>query len=135
MMDKNIRLTDNAQKQLDIFKDEQVRKLIDTIVSNKSYPGIEDIEITGNDVTQYSKQVYFMSDKKKPILKTIAWIYLVLGIIAILYGLYYNELKYIANNNPEQLISIFIGVIMVVLSLFILFRQSIRQRIIENARN
>lgn len=132
MKEKNIRLTDNAQKQLDKFKDEQVRKLIDTIVSNKSYPGIEDIEITGNDVAQYSKQVYIISDKKMPILKTLAWIYLVVGIIAILYGLYYKELKYIANNNPEQLISIFIGVIMVVLSLFILLRQRIRQRTIEN---
>lgn len=128
MKEKNIKLTENAQKQLEMFKDEQVRKLFDMIVSNKSYPGMEDIEITASDIAQYGKQVYFSSKRQSPMLKMVAWTYLLLGVVGVIYGIFYNELKYIAYHNPEQLISIILGITMIILSIFILLREK-RKRI------
>lgn len=54
-------------------------------------------------------------------------IYLFFGVISILYGLFYNEIKYIMYNNPAQLIAIVLGLVMVVLSLFILLREKNRE--------
>lgn len=123
MKENNIKITENAQKQLESFKEELVRKLIDQIIKDKTYPGIEYIEITGNDIAQIEKQFVFVSKNKSSILILIAQIYLLFGVIVILCGFLYNEIKYIANNNPIQLIAIVFGLIMVVLSIFILLRE------------
>lgn len=135
MKDKNIRLTDNAEKQLDLFREEQVRKLIDIIVSNKSYPGIEEVEITGNDIIQYGKQVFFVKQKKSAYLQMIAWIYFFSGIIAIMYGLFYNQIRDMLINEPEQLLIIILGAIMIIISLLVFMREKGKRKPIDNYFN
>lgn len=135
MKDKNIRLTDNAEKQLDLFREEQVRKLLDIIVSNKSYPGIEEVEITGNDITQYGKQVFFVKRKKSTYLQMVAWIYLFIGIIAIIYGFFYKQLKDMLSNAPEQLLTIILGTIMIIISMLVFIREKGKRKSIDNYIN
>lgn len=135
MKDKNIRLTDNAEKQLDLFREEQVRKLLDIIVSNKSYPGIEEVEITGNDIAQYGKQVFFVKRKKSTYLQMVAWIYLFIGIIAIIYGFFYYQIKDMLSNSPEQLLTIILGAIMILISLLVFLREKGKRKSIDNYIN
>ena len=131
MKDKNIKLTDNAQKQLDQFRDEQVRKLLDIIVNSKSYPGVEDVEITGNDIAQYGKQIIFLKRKRSPFLQILAWSYLLVGIIVISYGIFYDRIEYMIKNNPVQLLYIILGSIMVFISILVLLRDRFRRKVIE----
>lgn len=79
-MNKSFKLTEKGQKQLEAFKERQVRELLDDIIRIKDYPGVDEIEITGNDIDECSKKWVFIGRNLKrnrySFLKTSAYIYM-----------------------------------------------------------
>ena len=57
MKKDKIQLTDNAKRELEMFRNEQAQQLIDIIVRDKSYPGLDKLEVTAGDIMKYGKRI------------------------------------------------------------------------------
>lgn len=124
-MNKSFKLTEKGQKQLETFKEQQVNALLVNIIKRKSYPGIDEVEITSNDILEESKNwVYKVNNRnrrKTLILKYCAYMYICLGLILSFLSLFYDDIKYIFERNPEQVAFILTGVLFSLVGLFLLF--------------
>lgn len=124
-MNKSFKLTEKGQKQLETFKEQQVNALLVNIIKRKSYPGIDEVEITSNDILEESKNwVYKVNSRnrrKTLILKSCAYMYICLGLVLSFLSLFYDDLKYIFERNPEQVAFILVGLLFSLLGLFLLF--------------
>lgn len=124
-MNKSFKLTEKGQKQLETFKEQQVNALLVNIIKRKSYPGIDEVEITSNDILEESKNwVYIVNNRNKRrtlILKSFAYMYICLGLILSFLSLFYDDIKYIFERNPEQVAFILAGLLLSLLGLFLLF--------------
>ena len=124
-MNKSFKLTEKGQKQLETFKDQQVNALLVNIIKRKSYPGIDEVEITSNDILEESKNwVYKVNNRnrrKTLILKYCAYMYICLCLILSFLSLFYDDIKYIFERNPEQVAFILTGVLFSLVGLFLLF--------------
>ena len=126
------RYTDSALEQLEKFKFNQLKMLKERIVADKSYPGADFIEITGADIQDYSKDIVTTRPKSKSSLKyLIIYIYFIIGLGLMLFGLFYNDLMEIINNQPKQAIYILTGLVMTILSGILLFYTRYRERRVE----
>lgn len=69
MNNKILNITQKGKEQLEMFKEQQVNLLLDKIVEAKEYPGSEEIEISGNEISEFSKNFIYKdnvrSTKKK----------------------------------------------------------------------
>lgn len=124
-MNKSFKLTEKGQKQLETFKEQQVNALLVNIIKRKSYPGIDEVEITSNDILEESKNwVYIVNNRNKRrtlILKSFAYMYICLGLVLSFLTLFYDDIKYIFERNPEQVAFILAGLLLSLLGLFLLF--------------
>lgn len=124
-MNKSFKLTEKGQKQLETFKEQQVNALLVNIIKRKSYPGIDEVEITSNDILEESKNwVYIVNNRNKRrtlILKSFAYMYICLGLVLSFISLFYDDIKYIFERNPEQVAFILAGLLLSLLGLFLLF--------------
>lgn len=124
-MNKSFKLTEKGQKQLETFKEQQVNALLVNIIKRKSYPGIDEVEITSNDILEESKNwVYIVNNRNKRrtlILKSFAYMYICLGLVLSFLSLFYDDIKYIFERNPEQVAFILAGLLLSLLGLFLLF--------------
>lgn len=124
-MNKSFKLTEKGQKQLETFKEQQVNALLVNIIKRKSYPGIDEVEITSNDVLEESKNwVYKVNSRnrrKTLILKSCAYMYICLGLVLSFLSLFYDDIKYIFEKNPEQVAFVLVGLLFSLLGLFLLF--------------
>ena len=124
-MNKSFKLTEKGQKQLETFKEQQVNALLVNIIKRKSYPGIDEVEITSNDILEESKNwVYKLNNRnrrKTLILKYCAYMYRCLGLVLSFLSLFYDDIKYIFERNPEQVAFILTGVLFSLVGLFLLF--------------
>lgn len=124
-MNKSFKLTEKGQKQLETFKEQQVNALLVNIIKRKSYPGIDEVEITSNDILEESKNwVYIVNNRNKRrtlILKSFAYMYICLGLVLSFLSLFYDDIKYIFDRNPEQVAFILAGLLLSLLGLFLLF--------------
>lgn len=112
-MNKSFRLTEKGEQELEAFKNTQVHILLDNIIKSKDYPGIDEIEITANDITEFSKN-WVYSQTKRSInrytkFKIISYVYVVMGLILFLTGIYYQDIERIVIHNPEQLLIMLLG--------------------------
>lgn len=123
-MNKSFKLTEKGQKQLETFKEQQVNALLVNIIKRKSYPGIDEVEITSNDILEESKNwVYIVNNRNKRrtlILKSFAYMYICLGLVLSFLSLFYDDIKYIFERNPEQVAFILAGLLLSLLGLFLL---------------
>lgn len=124
-MNKSFKLTEKGQKQLETFKEQQVNALLVNIIKRKSYPGIDEVEITSNDILEESKNwVYKVNSRnrrKTLILKSCAYMYICLGLVLSFLSLFYDDIKYIFERNPEQVAFVLVGLLFSLLGLFLLF--------------
>ena len=99
--------------------------LLVNIIKRKSYPGIDEVEITSNDILEESKNwVYIVNNRNKRrtlILKSFAYMYICLGLVLSFLSLFYDDIKYIFERNPEQVAFILAGLLLSLLGLFLLF--------------
>lgn len=132
-MNKSFKLTEKGQKQLEAFKERQVRELLDDIIRIKDYPGVDEIEITGNDIDECSKKWVFIGHNLKrnrySFLKTSAYIYMILGLIVLFVGTFYEDLKRIYEDNPMQISFMLAGVFISLLgALMLMLSKNIESR-------
>lgn len=124
-MNKSFKLTEKGQKQLETFKEQQVNALLVNIIKRKSYPGIDEVEITSNDILEESKNwVYKVNSRnrrKTLILKYCAYMYICLGLVLSFVSLFYDDIKYILERNPEQVVFILVGLLFSLFGVFLLF--------------
>lgn len=124
-MNKSFKLTEKGQKQLETFKEQQVNALLVNIIKRKSYPGIDEVEITSNDILEESKNWVYKANnrnrRKTLILKNCAYMYICLGLVLSFVSLFYDDIKYILERNPEQVVFILAGLFFSLLGVFLLF--------------
>lgn len=124
-MNKSFKLTEKGQKQLETFKEQQVNALLVNIIKRKSYPGIDEVEITSNDILEESKNwVYKVNNRnrrKTLILKYCAYMYICLGVVLSFVSLFYDDIKYILERNPEQVVFVLAGLFFSLFGVFLLF--------------
>lgn len=113
MKDKNIIITDPARQQLEKFNEEMVRKLLDAIISEKSYPGLDSIEVTAEDIRRYSANMRYVKLDRATRLSFIARAYFFLGFIVLVCGIYLEDLKEMSLYSPLRLSLIVVGALMV----------------------
>ena len=112
MKEESINITDPARQQLEIFSEEMTRKLLDGIISEKSYPGISTIEVTAEDVRRFSANMRYVKFGRATRLAIFARTYIFLGILIVLGGIFFEDLKELSLYNPLRLSLIIAGAVM-----------------------
>ncbi len=122
-------LTEAAKAQLEVFKETQQEKLIKSIVEEKSYPGMDEIEISAQDIRLYSERIYFVRKRRNSISIFMSMVMLFIGMALVLVAGYYDALVEIYTLSPVRFIFIVYGVFCVLLSfislLFVLQRNKL----------
>lgn len=116
----NINITEPARQQLEKYSEEMVRKLLDAIISEKSYPGLETIEITAEDIRRYSANVRYVKLGRAVRLSIFASTYLFLGLLVVLGGVFLEDLKELSLHSPLRLSLIIAGAIMLFFGLVLM---------------
>lgn len=122
MKSDNIRLTEDAKKQLNLFKEEQVRQLMNIIKNEKYYPGRDEVDVTASDIVKYSKWIVLHNDKKNKKLSLLLWSYVLMGVFLIFLGINYKTFYLMFYTSRDQLMIILTGVILVTFASIILIR-------------
>ena len=117
MKDENINITEPARQQLEKFSEEMVRKLLDAIISEKSYPGIDSIEVTADDIRRYSANMRYVKLDRATRLSFFARSYLFLGLLVVLGGIYFEDLKELSLHSPLRLSLIIAGAFMLLIGI------------------
>lgn len=120
MKDENINITEPARQQLEKFSEEMVRKLLDAIISEKSYPGLDSIEVTAEDVRRYSANMRYVKLDRAMRLSFFARFYLFLGLLVVLGGIYFEDLKELSLYSPLRLSFIIAGAFMLFIGVLLL---------------
>lgn len=116
--------TDSAKRQLELFKERQVERIEKLIVNDKKYPGVESIEISGADIQKYAK--YFTIDKqyynkkKKYSLFFVTYIYLIIGLGFIIWGLYNDKIIEMIASKPNDITFVIAGCLTSLFSVFMI---------------
>lgn len=122
MESNSVKLTDQAHRQLKEFQDGQVNKLLKEIARDKSYPGLDEIEVTGDDIRRYSKKFYYKSKNKSSRLAALSLVYMMIGVVIGACGVFWDRLYTMFYNSPERLTLVITGVSFVILSIWIFVR-------------
>lgn len=117
MKDENINITEPARQQLEKFSEEMVRKLLDAIISEKSYPGIDSIEVTADDIRRYSANMRYVKLDRAARLSLFARSYMFLGLLVVLGGIYFEDLEELSLHSPLRLSLIIAGAFMLLIGI------------------
>jgi hypothetical protein len=120
MKDENINITEPARQQLEKFSEEMIRKLLDGIISEKSYPGLGTVEVTAEDIRRYSANMRYVKLDRATRLAFFARTYLFLGLFVVLGGIYFEDLKELSLYSPLRLSLIIAGVFMLLIGIFLM---------------
>ena len=116
MNDIKVKLTEKADKQMSACLDNHKNMIIDKIIKNKRYPGDEEIEITASDIIEISKNIKYVakSDDTKRVLRLriLSTVYMAIGLILFLGGIFYDEIIYLFHNSPDTIAIMFLGICM-----------------------
>ena len=122
MNNKKINITSKGQEQLEEFKNQQVNILLNKIVKAKFYPGLEEIEVSGNDINEFSKNFFYRDNlqmaRRKRRLMLLASFYTIIGLILALGGFYYDTFMDLLQSSPERAMLIMSGVIIFFIGIF-----------------
>jgi hypothetical protein len=110
--------TPEAEKRLDIAKNEFVEKLEEAVKSRKYYPGDEVLEITASDIEIASKYVVFRKPNAMATKLNILIIYMIFGFLLTVTGLFYEEFINLVRSNPTRIIFVAAGFTTSLMSLF-----------------
>ena len=122
MNNKKLNITPKGLEQLEKFKLQQVNVLLDKIVEAKEFPGSEEIEISGNEIVEFSKNFVYRDNlrmaRKKHWLMLLSALYTVVGLFLIILGIYYDSFEYILKTSPERAALIFTGITIFLVGIF-----------------
>lgn len=119
--EKKIFYTDSAKERLEKFHIE-INQRIDKYLQEKKYiPGDDFVEITASDIDEISNSIRFYRPTKLPIRKLIPATYAIFGILLIIFGLFYEQIRTLIENQPTRLIFILSGLTMFFFGYFYLF--------------
>lgn len=119
----NYRITKTWRFQLQKFQREQEKYIIDRVISEKSFPGEDFVEITASDIQKHAKTVFFnekINDRWRLVFSAIN-LYFILWLCFLAYGIFYEKLKLLLNQmnqNPQQFSYVFVGIVLMILSYF-----------------
>lgn len=108
-----IKYTNEAESRLELLTDAYKIKLEELIKEKKYVPGDKLIEITGSDIESVAKYLKILSPRQTHFREIVIELYLTVGIIFILIGLFYNLIINIVTENPLQLMLILLGALMI----------------------
>jgi hypothetical protein len=135
-MNKKVIFTDSAKDRLvELHRD--VDSMIEDYVREEKYvPGEDIIEITASDVDGIAKRVGIRSKRNSlPMTRGLSVIYLVLGVMTSVAGLFYNQIQeLVREGNQTQLLLLLGGSAMMVAGAglyYVLRAREIRSREIE----
>lgn len=127
-LDETVIYTDAAKKRLEELHAEvkqDIEKAIQERARERKYvPGDDRIEVTASDIEGLANamRLEFLDRhryRRFLLLKRIASLYALFGVLAILGGLFYPTLRDLSQENPFQLAIIFAGVLLVLMSYLI----------------
>jgi len=111
----NIIYTETANKKLDELQSRYREEMERILLSKNLIPGDDFVEITASDIDEVSKYFKFV----RPVRNSrylILIIYFILGLIATIGGLFYDDFRHIIENRPMQAMIILFGLIMMIAS-------------------
>ncbi len=103
--------TESASIELERFQ-KQRKEELESLLKNRKYVfGDEVLEITASDIRDIEKhfKVADLSKSKLPVTNMVLKLYMIMGILMILVGLFYPDLKQLIDRNPVQLALILAG--------------------------
>lgn len=132
-----ITYTESADSRLDHFKNMQAKKLEKFIISDKYYPGIESIEITGNDIQKYAKELDFnIKDTKRLQFRFLFLImYFFVGLTCMFLGIFYSQFKEQILYQPVEAMLIIVGFFFSLLSALMAVYFKYRDNLIKSKHN
>lgn len=111
-----VKLTEKADKQMSACLENHKNMIIDKIIKTKRFPGDEEIEITASDIIEISKNIRYLSksdDTKRFLrLRILSTVYMAIGIILFVGGIFYDEIMYLVRNSPDTIAIMFLGICM-----------------------
>jgi hypothetical protein len=126
--------TESGLLALEAFKDRQVKELEARISSNKYVFGDEVVEITASDIKQASEpqvaSIRYSYNRNSQ--KTIFQLYIVMGVLIAIGGLFYQDLLSLFYHSPIQLTLFLSGLALSITSYAMLYRIKNREREIEH---
>ena len=125
--DSKITYTKTGTEQLELLKDDYVMLLEKEIRRRKYVPGDEFIEITASDLKQASQFIKIYLPRRTSMLKLASFMYLVLGILMVLGGLFYNELRAAMLEDPTRAAIVLGGVMLSLISIITFWRVKRRE--------
>lgn len=136
-MGKNIIYTVSAKVCLEKLKENYSKEIERLIVEKKNIPGEEIIEITASDINEASENILVVKRyRKKELYRLIIYFYFMLGIIAALIGIFFDDFRKVFYGSPIRSLYVVVGFLMIFISFamlqFIKRKDTLLKRRIEN---
>jgi len=113
---KDIRYTDPAQAAIERAQSKYREELGSIIRDQKYVPGEDFVEITAADIERATNQVRFVSKRKSEVRELILEVYMLLGVFTVVLGLFYEQIRFMMQNNPTQFMLVVTGASMIAVS-------------------
>ncbi|MEX0681371.1 MAG: hypothetical protein WD097_08320 [Balneolales bacterium] len=128
--------TKSAQNELERFHSVKEKQLEDIIRREKYVLGDEVIEITAADIKKAERKFYVAeSNFKKPLTSMLLKAYSVLGLLMIIGGFFYNELKILFEGDPIQQMLVLSGLALSLASLIANYFLKLKRQRMEMHEN
>ncbi|MEJ1381356.1 MAG: hypothetical protein RPT95_10380 [Candidatus Sedimenticola sp. (ex Thyasira tokunagai)] len=113
---KDIRYTEPALESVEKAQKKYKEELESIVRDQKYIPGEEFVEITASDIDRATRQVNFFSKRKSDVRGLVLEVYMVLGIVTVVLGLFYEQIRFMMQNNPTQFMLVVAGATMIAVS-------------------
>lgn len=112
--------TESALIELEKFQEKRKEDLEAYLKNRKYVFGDDVLEITASDIrdAERSFKVSDFSRSKLPLANMVLKLYMIMGVMMVLIGLFYSNLRQLIEGNPIQLTLILGGVILSLVSFF-----------------
>lgn len=116
-----IKYTESAKDELEMFHRRQQKNLENIVKQEKYVFGDDIVEVTASDIRQAERQFVVLEERslyRYPASSMLFKVYLILGILMTVFGLFYDKIIYIYGENPKQFMMIAMGVLITLFSFF-----------------
>lgn len=127
--EKKIFYTDSAKERLEKFHTEISQRIDKYLYERKYIPGEDFIEVTASDIEEISNNIRFIKPTKTSLRKLIPATYAIMGILLVVFGLLYDDIRKLIENQPTRLVFIISGLVMFFLGYFSLFLLNSKEKL------
>jgi hypothetical protein len=118
--------TDSGKAALEVFKGQKVKELEEAIISKKYVFGDDEVEITAADVKAAAQSRRIDSRRKMRSAELGMQLYLVIGVLMTVWGLFYDRLQALFHDKPASAMLVVGGVFVTVVSFLMRFWLRVR---------